>query len=511
MLGIVQGSLKKRLIALIMFVSACSVLLTAAIIALVGYYSLQQNLFNDTRAAAHVIGERSQPYFAFNDVEGAYQSLKQSLSLNTHIQRSCLYDDEGRVFTRYVRHEQLPKACPEIESLAQEVQASSKQFSVLHPIKKRDGANEGWVYIESDFYGLEQYANQQLITVLAVLAGVLLMAYLLALSLQRTVSTPLKALADTAHKVSEEKDYSLRVAHPRRPDSSYEVDTLIGSFNEMIAEIGHREQELLQTFDELRSAKDISEQANRAKSHFLANISHELRTPLNAVIGFSSILQNQLFGPLGNEKYSEYVKDIHGSGVHLLEIINDILDLSKAEAGKLKLSMEELSLERVVRKAINVQQTAATAKEVVLSYELAEKLPTLVADRLRLTQILVNLLSNAIKFTEKGGQVKVSVHSATMREQEGEPVDIVMIDISDTGIGMHKEDIPRAFQSFGQVDSDLDRKFEGTGLGLPLCAKLMELHKGTIHIDSEIGIGTTVSLRFWQDATRFSTLVPEEI
>jgi signal transduction histidine kinase len=271
-----------------------------------------------------------------------------------------------------------------------------------------------------------------------------------------------------------------------------EIQTLVKAFNSMLEEIQGRDHQLLRKNEELGKAKEFAESANRAKSHFLANISHELRTPLNAIIGFSSILINQLFGPLGHNKYTEYSKDINDAGVHLLDIINDILDLSKAEAGRLSLVFEEVFIERAINKCITIISERSAEGGVSISTDIPKNLPPVVADRLRFIQIILNILSNAVKFTHKGG----SIHITVTTESRGGVITDYVVTIRDTGIGMSQENIDTAFQSFGQIDSDLNRKYEGTGLGLPLTKKLVDLHHGSIRIHSELAVGTTVVLHF---------------
>ncbi len=231
---------------------------------------------------------------------------------------------------------------------------------------------------------------------------------------------------------------------------------------------------------QLRAAKDMAESGDRAKGEFLATISHELRTPLNAIIGFSEIMGQELFGPLGHSTYKEYTEDIRTSGTHLLNIINDILDVTKAQAGMIVLSDDTVDLSEVVETCLRLLGPEAEEKGLSLEADLAPTSIRVRGDRQRLNQILLNLLSNAIKFTAKG--------SVTVRLR-GDREAGVVLEVIDTGIGIAENDLERVMEPFTQADSTLSRAHEGTGLGLPLSRVLVELHGGVLTIESIFGQG----------------------
>ncbi len=236
----------------------------------------------------------------------------------------------------------------------------------------------------------------------------------------------------------------------------------------------------------LQTAMQRSEAANRAKTEFLANMSHELRTPLNAVISFSEIIAGEMFGPIGTPRYKVFAGDILRSGRHLLEVINDILDIAKLQSGKTELTLRPLSLAGIIDDSVRIIREQAESAGIALTVEIEEELPLIDGDATRLRQVLLNLLSNAIKFTAAGGRVVVSA---------GRGIDAVELAVSDTGIGMAPEDIPKALEPFGQIESSTTRKYGGTGLGLPISKMFTEQHGGRLQIESTLGRGTTVTVR----------------
>lgn len=236
----------------------------------------------------------------------------------------------------------------------------------------------------------------------------------------------------------------------------------------------------------LQDAKEDAEYANHVKSQFLASMSHELRTPLNAIIGFSEMIMSEMFGPVGNSKYLEYNKDIHDSGQHLLELITDILDMSKIESGNLQLNESSVEISRIAQACQKLVSSRANDKDISLLSDLPDPSPVVMADSVRLKQIFINLLTNSVKYTPRGGNISMAL---AIDDRGG-----LQISIADTGIGMTKEDIPRALEPFSQIADIMSAPSEGVGLGLYLTRSLVEMHGGELRIDSTLGHGTTVTV-----------------
>jgi signal transduction histidine kinase len=261
----------------------------------------------------------------------------------------------------------------------------------------------------------------------------------------------------------------LQISRRAMPDRS------VVSVYSDITDLKESERKLIQ-------ARSQAEMANHAKSEFLANMNHELRTPLNAIIGFSDIISHELFGPLGNEKYLDYMKDIHQSSLHLLSVIKAVLDMSKIEAGKLELSKEWLNIRHLIGEVIRMMREQAESRGIELSIKLSDEEVDIWADELAMKQIFLNLLSNAIKFSRDGGEVCIRVVS-------DEP-DRAVVEFEDHGIGMNEEELERALQPFGQAQPSTTRNYGGTGLGLPITKGLIEAHGGKLAIESRAGQGT---------------------
>jgi two-component system cell cycle sensor histidine kinase PleC len=247
--------------------------------------------------------------------------------------------------------------------------------------------------------------------------------------------------------------------------------------------------ELADLAEKYQREKTRAEEANQTKSKFLANMSHELRTPLNAIIGFSEIMESGMFGALGSEKYHEYCHDILTSGHYLLEVINDILDMSKIEAGRMKLDMEPLDLTKTLAESLRVVSGRAEDKKLVLDADIEQTI-SVVADRRATKQILVNLLSNAVKFTPEGGKIVVRSRMTSDR---------ITLLIADSGIGIAAHSLARLGRPFEQVESQLTKTYHGSGLGLAIARSLTQLHGGSMKLRSRLGAGTVVRVSLPRD------------
>jgi signal transduction histidine kinase len=297
--------------------------------------------------------------------------------------------------------------------------------------------------------------------------GILTMLYVL-----KGVVGPIVRISDTMRLVAE-GDLSPSIPFQQRKDEIGFLARALRVFRDNAIE----EQRL-------RVAKEGAEAANRTKSEFLANMSHELRTPLNAVIGFSEMIKVEMFGPV-SERYRGYASDIFNSGSHLLELINEILDLSKLEAGRFELFEENVDLVEMVEACLHIVETQARKSKIRISTTLDPEVRLIRADDRRMRQVVINLLSNAVKFTPEGGKIRV----LTFPKDGG-----LAIEVRDSGIGIAAEDMAKVMTSFGQVESKISRKHEGSGLGLPLAKHLVELHGGTMTIESQVDVGTTVTI-----------------
>jgi signal transduction histidine kinase len=331
---------------------------------------------------------------------------------------------------------------------------------------------------------LADAANRKFYYSIASIVVSLILTIFAALYLRSRVIKPL-GLITRAMQTVVGGDFDFQIPMQDRQDEIGRFAQTLGMFRDGAVERERLETELLKN----RSDKETAEASSRVKSEFLATISHELRTPLNAIIGFSEVMKEQTLGPL-SPRYGEYSAHIFDSGSHLLSLINDVLDITKYDAGHLELNEAAFDLAAVINGCLELVEPQAAKARITLHTESTCGAPLLFADERRLRQIMLNLLSNAIKFTPEGGRVCVAL---------GRDENHLIIGVIDTGIGIKQNDLEKAFSRFGQIDSSLSRKYDGTGLGLPLSRNLVELHGGVLELTSDVGRGTTVTVRLGAD------------
>lgn len=420
-----------------------------------------------------------------------------ALAINDRVRLVCYYDKDDHVRASYQSEASEDLGASDAQCTKLATASPEKEMLTAAAVVMSGAVPSASGKVKLFAVTPELFANVGYWFLSSIMMGLLLalLCWALGQRLRLLMIKPIQQIASTAQRVSLYKDYSLRVVPGALEVAPKEIESLTESFNAMLKEIEDRDSRLSRKSIELERARQTAESASQAKSQFLANVSHELRTPLNAIIGFSKMISEEQFGPLSNPKYVEYAHDIQDSGKHLLDVINDILDLTRAETGRLSVTFASLSVSKVIEKALRIVAGHAYHRKVDIYTDIPDKLPKLIADPVRLVQILLNLLSNAIKFSPDGGKVTIRVRAETARQG----VHYFMIEVEDHGIGMSEAELNKVFSSFNQADVGLNRKYDGAGLGLPLTKRLVELHHGKIKIESKEGKGTVVTVRLTSD------------
>jgi signal transduction histidine kinase/CheY-like chemotaxis protein len=493
-------SIKRKLTLLAMLTSGIAVVLSSASFLIYDLVTFRNLLSQDLMTEAEIVAYNSAAAMAFNDEASANVQLS-ALTAKSDLVAAVLYRSDGRVFARYYR-----SGVP-IPDLPTPVEGKRARFTGQYMEVFNDvslgGERLGTLFLQSDMQRWNTRARQYagILVIFVLISG--LLAWLVSSRLQGLVSGPILELEQTMRTVSVAKNYAVRAVKT----SGDETGRLIDGFNTMLAEIQHRDKALQrantdlktrtqeledeiihrkQMQEELLKAKDAAEEASRAKSAFLANMSHELRTPLNAIIGYSEILEEEIreSGPAGN------VRDllrIQAAGKHLLSLINDVLDLSKIEAGKMTLHLETFAIRPMIEEMLTTLQPAAERNSNRLLLKVADDVGSMHSDVTKVRQILFNLLSNACKFTQDG-----TVTLEVERRQGTE--DQLVFRVTDTGIGMTLQQQSNLFQYFAQADSSTARKYGGTGLGLAISQRFTHLMRGEIHVKSASGEGSVFTL-----------------
>jgi signal transduction histidine kinase/CheY-like chemotaxis protein len=465
-------SIQRKLTSIIMLTTCIALVLACAAFVTHELFTFRGNLVSEMSTLTEIIGRNCASAVGFNLPENAEKTLAD-LGAHSQIMAACIYRD-GKVWARFprtLRDAELPAQPP-----ASGHRFEGNSLALSRPIHDPDNEPIGAIFLRANLEQLSSRLRQDVGIAAAVLLVASIVAFLISARLQRVISVPVLKLSETARAVSDKKDYSVRA----QKHGDDEVGTLIDSFNEMLTQIQKRDTEL-------QVARAAAERANQAKSNFLSFMSHELRTPLTAIIGFSELLASEVETD-GRREWVEDLRRVNDSGKYLLELINDILDISKIEAGKMEVHLESFDVATLVRDLNDVLRPLVERKSNRLMVECLDNLGTMQADRIKVRQCLLNLLSNASKFTEKG----VITLSANRVSRGGS--DWLAFRVADTGIGMTPEQVGKLFRAFTQADDSTSRRYGGTGLGLALTKKFCQLMGGDVSVVSEQGKGSTFTI-----------------
>jgi signal transduction histidine kinase/DNA-binding response OmpR family regulator len=500
MFGLLGGSISKKLTWMNMLVSGAAVVLACATLFSYDLVTFRQIITRQLSIQAQMIGSNSVSALLFDDPKAA-QSTLSALKASPNVVSAGIYRADGQPFAAYWRdrYGDTPSLPPITGGQVQVESSNSGKITLVRRIVI-DGKPTGTVYIQSDLGEVDDRLKRYGAIVILVLAASLGAALFVSRRSQGAISDPIVRLSEIARVVSRDKSYSVRATPSGSGD---ELAVLVDAFNEMLMQIQERDGALQKGRDELEQrvqertaeleaskkeveeysdsilrAKEEVERASKFKDQFLSTMSHELRTPLNAILGFSDLLKDSRYGPL-NERQSRFVGHVHTSGRHLLSLINDILDLSKIEAGRLELNFESVGVGNAFAEVLDTLRPLADKKSHTLSQR-AENGLNVRADAIRFKQVLMNLVGNAIKFTPDGGNIELVAHSTHNQ---------IRVEVRDTGPGIPGEEQKRIFEAFYRL-RHAGKAPEGTGLGLAITQRLVEMHGGELGLESELGHGS---------------------
>jgi signal transduction histidine kinase len=479
-------SVTRKITLVVLLATFSGMILAGAAFTIYSHIRIRNDMVRDFTMYAIVIAERSNAALLFGDTRLARENL-EALRVSSDIMAAVIMDERGTPFASFSRSGANPQGAP-LAGPSRFHRFLANRLLVSEPMIF-EGRRIGTLAMEASLERLDRSLRNHLLTTILIMALAGIAAALLSLRFHRIVSGPIVKLVKTAEKIAREKDFAIRA----EKGADDETGLLVDSFNLMLDTIEIRTAELrnsnrtlelrvMERTVELERAKERAESADRLKSAFLAAMSHELRTPLNSIIGFTGILLQGLPGPLNPEQHKQ-LGMVQNSAHHLLDLINDILDLSKIESGQLKIDAAPFDVRESIERTMKLVQPLAARKELLLESEVAPQAGVMVGDRRRFEQIIINLLNNAIKFTDSG---KVRLECDLIAGK-------MLVKVIDTGIGIKSEDLGKLFQTFQQIDTGLTRSHEGSGLGLSICKRLVEMMGGKIEVASEWGKGSVFS------------------
>jgi signal transduction histidine kinase/CheY-like chemotaxis protein len=481
---------------LILLTSSIVLLLACATFVAYDQVSFRRAMVDDLTTLAASIAGSAAADVRFDDPETATKTLS-ALSLKPHLLAAAIYTKENRLLAKYIRAGVPADSVPEAPG-PDGHNFNRGRLTFFQPIVFNNG-RIGTLFIQSSLAQLQARLKRFSGALAVILTAAFLIVVVLSSYFQRLISEPLLTLARTARIVSEQKDYSVRAAR----QTAGEIGFLTDQFNEMLAQIQKREQELREVNRQVAASEQKALAATQAKSAFLASMSHELRTPLTAIIGFSEMLQAEAESE-GRKQQAEDLFRINDSAKQLLGLINGLLDLSKIEAGKMELHLEWFDLDGLVGEVANTIRALVESKGNQLVLDCPAKIGSIRADLVKLRQCLFNLLGNANKFTDHG-TVSLRVRHLSpvpAPEQTIPSAGQVEFCVTDTGIGMTAEQAGKIFEAFAQAESTTARKYGGTGLGLAITKQFCQMMGGSIRVDSEVGKGSTFTMELPAEVSR---------